>query len=171
MKMSNLKSSSIMSNPLVIIILLIVSLIIVLAIFKPASPYLNLGFGINAHLGALKSSFHFEAFDNKNQPMLVMYYAEWCGHCKRAKPEFQKLMESYHGPVKLMMVDCEAPENAELVKSQDIKGFPTIRYYPSGLNEKYEEYSGARTFPDFSEYVNTVTGFKDKLPDNAAPVM
>ena len=166
---NKLNSSSIMSNPLVIIVLLILGLIVVLAILRPASPYLNFGFGMNAHIGDLKGSLQFEAFDN-SQPTFVMYYAEWCGHCKRTKPEFQKLIESYKGPVKIMMVDCEAKENTDLVKQQNIKGFPTIRYYPSGLTETFQEYSGGRTAFDFNQYLNTVTGVLDKQPDNAAPV-
>jgi len=166
---TNKMSSSIMTNPLVVIIFLILALIIVLAILRPASPYLNFGFGVSAHIGDLKGSVHFEAFDN-SQPSFIMYYAEWCGHCKRTKPEFKKLMESYNGPVKLMMVDCEAKENSQLVKEQGIKGFPTIRYYPSGLGENYQEYSGNRTAFDFNQYLNSVTGVLDKQPDNAAPV-
>ncbi len=171
MKMSNkvMKESSMVTNPLIIIIFLVIALIVVLAIFRPASPFLNLGFGINAHIGDLKGSFEFEAFSN-SEPMFVMYFAEWCGHCKRAKPEFKKLMDSYKGPIKIMMVDCEAPENADLVKSQNIKGFPTIRYYPNGLNEKFQEYTGGRSFDDFSQYVNQITGTLDRMPDNAAPI-
>jgi thiol-disulfide isomerase/thioredoxin len=174
MKMNTNKlSSSIMSNPLVVIILLILGLIVILAILRPASPFLNFGFGLNAHIGDLKGSVQFEAFDN-GQPAFVMYYAEWCGHCKKTKPDFQKLIESYKGPVKIMMVDCEAPENAKLVKDENIKGFPTIRYYPNGLSdgsvESYQEYSGNRTLFDFNQYLNNVTGVLDKQPDNAAPV-
>jgi len=158
-----------MANPLVVIIGLILALIVVLAILRPASPFLNFGFGVNAHLGDLKGSINFEAFEN-SQPAFIMYYAEWCGHCKRTKPEFQKLKESYSGSVKIDMIDCEDPKNAELVKQQNIKGFPTIRYYPNGLSENHQEYSGNRTLFDFNQYLNNVTGTLDKQPDNAAPV-
>ena len=169
MKMSvNKVSSSIMTNPLVIIIGLILALIVILAILRPASPYLNFGFGVSAHIGDLKGSVHFEAFDN-NQPLFVMYYANWCGHCKTTKPEFEKLKSSYKGNVEIKMLDAEASENQDLVKSQGIKGYPTIRYYPSGLGENYEEYNGGRTLFDFNQYLNKVTGVLDKEPDNAAP--
>jgi thiol-disulfide isomerase/thioredoxin len=165
----NMKNTSAITNPLMLIIFLLIALIIVLAIFRPASPFLNLGFGINAHLGDLKGSFEFEAFNN-SEPMFVMYYAEWCGHCKTTKPEFKKLMDQYKGPVKIEMVNAEAPEHTDLVKSQNIKGFPTIRYYPSGLGENYQEYNGGRTYFDFSQHLNKVTGALNKMPDNAAPV-
>jgi len=169
---SNNLTSKTMSNPLVIVLVLLIILIIVLAIFRSVLPFLNLGFEINAHIGDLKTSFEIEAFNNNDDsdPMLIMYYASWCGHCKRAKPEFQQLMDSYQGNVKVSMIDCEAPENKSISQEQGIKGFPTIRYYPSGLNENYQEYSGGRTYSDFVEYLSSVSGVMNKAPDNGAPV-
>jgi thiol-disulfide isomerase/thioredoxin len=99
-----------------------------------------------------------------------MYYAEWCGHCKRAKPEFEKLSQNYQGKVKILAINAESPENKDLVKSQNIEGFPTIRYYPSGLSGKYDEYIGSRTYSDFVQYLGTVEGTPDVAPDNAAPI-
>ncbi len=167
---SKMMTSNFMANPLVVIVCLILALIVILAILRPATPFLNFGFGMSAHIGDLRGSVKFEAFEN-NEPAFVMYFAEWCGHCKRTKPEFKKLMESYKGPVKIMMVDCEAPENAELVKKQNIKGFPTIRYYPNGLDGTFEDYSGNRTLFDFNQYLNNVKGVLAQQPDNAAPAM
>ena len=169
--MKNMTTAS-WSNPLCIVVMLLVLLILVLAIFRSASPFLNLGFGVNAHIGELKGSIQLEAFNNHNEkPVLVMYYANWCGHCKRAKPEFQKLKDEYKGNVELIMIDCELDENKKLVESAKIEGFPTIRYYPSGMNEAYKEYTGERTYSNFVEYLGNVQGYPDVMPDNAAPVM
>jgi len=170
MNMSKLSPPPMITNPLMIVIFLVIALIIVLAIFRPASPFLNLGVGFNAHIGELRGSFEFEAFDNQNGPTFVMYYAQWCGHCKTAKPQFQQLMDNYKGSVKLMMVDCEAPENKELVQSQGIKGFPTLRYYSGGISENFQEYNGGRTYGDFTQFLNKVQGVVARAPDNAAPV-
>lgn len=160
------------SNPLVIVIMLLVVLIVLLAIFRSASPFLNLGFGMNAHLGDLKASFQVEAFDNHDgeKPCLVMYYAEWCGHCQKAKPEFERLIEEYNGNAKIMMINCDDASNKELVESQGIKGYPTIRYYKNGLNGAYDEYSGERKYSNFVQYLGGITGVNDTMPDNAAPV-
>lgn len=163
------------SNPLVIVIMLLVVLIVLLAIFRSASPFLNLGFGMNAHLGDLKASFQVEAFDNHDgdseTPCFVMYYAPWCHHCKNTKPEYEKLIEEYNGNVKIMMVDCDDASNKELVESQGIKGYPTIRYYKNGLNGAYDEYSGERKYSNFVQYLGGITGVNDTMPDNAASIM
>jgi len=157
---AKLKNTNIMTNPLFVVIVLLLGLIITLAIFRSATPFLGLGFGINAHIGELKGSFEIEAYDNKNksdsEQLLIMYYAEWCGHCKRTMPEFKKLMNDYSGNVKIIAIDSEAVENKDLVKSQDIKGFPTIRYYPSGLSSDYQEYNGGRTYDDFMKFCNSL---------------
>lgn len=148
--------TAILSNPLFITVMLLLGLILVLAIFRSISPFLNLSLGINAHIGDLKGSFELEAFSNEAQPVFVIFYAEWCGHCKRTMPEFQQLMDSYKGNVKVMAIDAEAKENEELVKAQRIEGFPTIRLYPTGLSGEYSEYTGGRTYQDFSQYLDTL---------------
>jgi thiol-disulfide isomerase/thioredoxin len=153
--------NSVLTNPLFIIIMLLLALIIVLAIFRSVAPYLNLSVGASAHIGDLKGSLEIEAFSNDTQPTFIMYYAEWCGHCKRAKPEFTKLVEEYKGNIKVIMIDAEAPENADLVKSQNIQGFPTIRYYPSGLSGNFDEYNNERNYSNFVEYLGNVEGAPD----------
>lgn len=164
-------SKSMYTNPLFIIIMILLALIIILAIFRSAGPFLTMGFGVNAHIGDLKGSFELEAFDNNNKDaMLVMYYAEWCGHCKRTMPAFKKLMNEYKGNVKIILINSEDKENEELVKNQNIKGFPTIRYYPSGISDKFEEYQGGREYTDFVQYLGGVEGTPDQMPDNAAPI-
>jgi len=62
-----------MSNPLVIIIVIILSLIVILSIFRPATPYLTLGLGFNTHIGDLKGSFQLEAFKNKPKIYYIIF--------------------------------------------------------------------------------------------------
>jgi len=110
-----------------------------------------------------------EGFANSGAEF-VMFHAPWCGHCKRTMPEFEKLMANNDSNVKISAIDCE--ENKDVAKEHDIKGFPTIRFYPQGMAGKdYQEYSGGRTHGDFVKYLNKVTGVTDIGPDNAAPFM
>ena len=168
MKM-NSKSIS-MSNPLIMVVLLLILLIVILAVFRSVSPFLNLGFEVSAHIGDLRGSFELEAFSNSKEPCFVMYYANWCGHCKTTKPHFQKLIENYKGNVKIEMIDCESPENKTRVQEEGINGYPTIKYYPKGYPGVSQDYSGAREYSDFVEYLGSVEGTLAQAPDNAAPV-
>ncbi len=168
--LSTKSTNKIMSNPLFVIIVLLLGLIIILAIFRTAAPFLNFGLGINAHIGQLKGSFEIEAFDNQN-PTFVMFYAPWCGHCKKAKPEFDKLEKTYKGKVTIISINADDKESEELVKSHNIKGYPTIRYYPTCLdNNKFTEYTGERTYSNFIQFLGSIEGYPDAMPDNGAPV-
>ena len=43
---------------------------------------------------------------------LVMFYAPWCGHCKKAKPSFQAAADKLPDPKKILAaVDCTSSEN------------------------------------------------------------
>ena len=144
-------------NPLVHVILFILFIIIILAIFRVSKPEFSAGIEAKAHIGGLKGGFELEAFDNSNsKPVFVMYYAEWCGHCKRTLPIFNKLIEEHPQGVEVMKIDAEDPSNKELLKKQNVQGFPTIRYYPSGLNGEYKDYEGERTHGGFMNYLKQI---------------
>jgi thiol-disulfide isomerase/thioredoxin len=103
--------------------------------------------------------------DEDNLAEFVMFYADWCGHCQRAKPHFEQAMQKYKGPIKLKMMNAEDPSNKEIIEKQQIKGFPTIRYYPTGMNEgNYEDYEHERSYEGFANYLgeksSIVEGFK-----------
>lgn len=148
---------SIMSNPLFHVVCVLILIIIVLGIIRIIYPTFSAGVGLNAHVGTLKGSVNFEAFegfDNQESPMLVMYYADWCGHCKKAKPHFEELMKKNMNGLKIMALDADDKSNADLFKSQNIQGFPTIRYYSKGLNNDYKEFDGERTLEGFQDFIS-----------------
>ena len=156
-------------NPLVIVIVTLIALIFVLSIFRSASNFLKIGIGVNARIGDLRGAIALETFENDNKPSFVIYYAEWCGHCKRTMPEFEKLKNSYNGNIRIVAINSEDEKYSQLIKKQEISGFPTIRYYPSGLSSSYQEYNGGRTKEDFEEFLGSVTGVDDPLLDQASP--
>jgi thiol-disulfide isomerase/thioredoxin len=163
---------SLMKNPLFIIITVLIIVIIVLAIFRSVAPSLTMGLGLKAHLGDLKGSFNiegYEDFDNQSgsSPEFVMFYAPWCGYCKKTMPDFQELMNTYKNGVKITAIDCVADEG--MAKKHNVKGYPDIRYYPKGIdNGNHKEYDGGRSLKNFKEYLD---GVVEQGPDNAASVM
>ena len=151
-KLNNV-TKSVMSNPLVLVTLVLFVLLIILAVIRVFLPNFSTGIGLNAHFGSIKGGINLEAFQNENQPSLVIFKAEWCGHCKRTMPEVQKLMNKNLENVKIVVVDSD--QQPDLVKAHGVQGFPTIRMYPQGLNNKenYTDYEGERNVEGFTTFL------------------
>ena len=71
-----------------------------------------------------------DTFLTRENSVLVMFYAPWCGHCKRMKPEYARAASSMkekgvHG--KLAAVDTTI--HRALGQRFEIRGYPTILYF------------------------------------------
>jgi len=75
--------------------------------------------------------------------LLVMFYAPWCGHCKRLKPEFSGAASEVKGRATLAGLDCDRPENAAARDEFNITGYPTLIYFESG--QRKFDYGGKYT--------------------------
>jgi len=111
-----------------------------------------------------------QGFQNPNEPTFTMYYADWCGHCKRAKPDFEKFVKS--GPVDVNGTKCNirmvSPEKQPAeAKGKPIRGFPTfLLEMPDG---QIHEYQGQRSTPDYLAFINKVLGGKAGAPAEGSP--
>ena len=100
-----------------------------------------------------------ESFQNPSMPTFTMYYADWCGHCKTAKPEFEALAAK--SPMDINGTKCNirmvSPEKQpELAKGKSIKGFPTfLMETPDG---KTVEYKGPRSTDGYLKFINETLG-------------
>jgi thiol-disulfide isomerase/thioredoxin len=87
----------------------------------------------------------------------TMYYAPWCGHCKTAKPEWEKLEQALHNQtingtkVFITKIDCE--KYPKVAEEQGIQGFPTFKFEMKG---KYYDYNGGRNFNDWKKFIESV---------------
>ncbi|XP_077301808.1 protein disulfide-isomerase A5 isoform X2 [Arctopsyche grandis] len=95
---------------------------------------------------------NFRSVLKKKKHALVMFYAPWCGHCKKAKPEFVSMAEALKDDSRTIIgaVDC-TKENA-LCQEQEVSGYPTIKYL-SFYDKVTLIYSGGRTEKEMIAYL------------------
>ena len=64
------------------------------------------------------------------RPVVVDFWAAWCGPCKMVAPEMEKLAAKYDGSVDVVKVDVDA--NPRLSQAFNIMSIPTIAFFKPG---------------------------------------
>lgn len=85
---------------------------------------------------------NFKTYLKKKKHALVMFYAPWCGHCKRAKPEFNKASDFFKDDPRIGLAAVDCTKHKAVCSAHSIKGFPTIKYF--NYLKTVREYSGGR---------------------------
>ncbi|HNJ98975.1 MAG TPA: thioredoxin [Ilumatobacteraceae bacterium] len=75
------------------------------------------------------ASFQREVLDS-TVPVVVDFWAEWCGPCRMVAPEVKALAEQYGDRIKVVKVDVDANQIA--AAQYDIRGIPTIGLFEGG---------------------------------------
>ena len=65
-----------------------------------------------------------------DKPVLVDYWAEWCGPCKMIAPMLDEVSESYKG--KLLIAKMNVDENRDVPARFGIRGIPTLMLFKDG---------------------------------------
>ncbi|NCN06246.1 MAG: thioredoxin [Candidatus Pacebacteria bacterium] len=93
--------------------------------------------------------------DAGDQPVMIDFYAEWCGPCKMAAPIIDELATEYTGTVVIAKVDVDA-EN-KLAQDHRVMSIPTVIIFKNG-----EEVDRMTGFAGKEGYVGMIDKALDK---------
>jgi thioredoxin 1 len=88
-----------------------------------------------------QDDFKKEVLESKT-PVLVDFWAEWCGPCKMMEPILESLAVKHKGKLKIVKIDTEEAENQELAIKYQVQSIPNMKLFKNG--EMVKEFIGFR---------------------------
>ena len=98
---------------------------------------------------------------HSDKPVVVDFWATWCGPCKMVAPEMERISEKYDGKVEVVKVDVDA--NPRLSQAFGIMSIPTIAFFKPGAQPQ-----GVIGFKPM-EQLEAAFGLAEFLGDGEAP--
>ena len=70
---------------------------------------------------------NFESLKNGEQPLVVDFWATWCGPCRMVGPVISELAQEYDG--RIVVGKCDVEENEDIAMEYNIRNIPTILFF------------------------------------------
>jgi len=72
----------------------------------------------------------FKSIINTQTPVLIDFYATWCGPCKTLSPILDSLKKELGSNIKILKIDVD--KNQPLAQKNNVKGVPTLLLFKNG---------------------------------------
>ncbi len=72
----------------------------------------------------IENSKDFSDLMNQDKPVLLDFYADWCGPCQSLLPTVEKLSKEYEGKIEIQKVNVD--QNSELAAKFEVRSIPAL---------------------------------------------
>ena len=110
-------------------------------------------------LNGTHQNFYNQLRNNQDVPMIALFWAQWCGHCKRFYPIFQKVAKKYENNTDIVFMDINCTKEDGLCQKNDINVYPTVLL---GLYNQTQRADVRRTEDGFEECVKRILKIKSR---------
>jgi len=93
-----------------------------------------------------------EVVNNPEKTTLVMFYAPWCGHCKKLEPMWDELGEKYKDLKNVTIAKMDSTKNE--IEHFKIRAFPTVKIFLKDVT-KSKDYNGERTVDGIIKFIES----------------
>lgn len=95
---------------------------------------------------------NFDEILASDKPVLIDFWAEWCGPCRRIAPIIDELHEEFDG--RALICKCDVDSNDEISAKYGIRNIPTILFIKNG--EVVDKTVGAATKAQIQEKLEAI---------------
>ena len=99
---------------------------------------------------------------NSDKTSFVKFYAEWCTHCKKMIPEWEKLADSFADVEDVQVVEIDADQSRAIGKRYNIASYPTLKLFRADALSDPVDFEGQREYEYFANFLLNQVGAKGK---------